>query len=325
LGKSIVPLVVGLIVIAAAIAATFWNERRAGASSELRDLVRASVVDAAVQEVREELEGRILRVVGRVEAAGEVLEPTLGRSFPFLRLERVAETAQWQEHRQNTQGGRDLSYTLVWSAARIDSTRFQDGGGAHPNPPLRLESDRFLAPSPRIGAWSADAEIWHAIPATDEIGLPDRFQLDPIGRMERFQDWWWSGDPARPAPGDVRLRYRAAQLGIVSLIGRAVSGRITTLTSKRGERLPLAAKGDVPAERLVGESAALSAAETWKVRVLTLAMFLLGSFILAFALKRLTPELVGRLGGSIPSAGSLTGLLLWLLFSVTIWLLVRFR
>jgi hypothetical protein len=58
---------------------------------------------------------------------------------------------------------------------------------------------------------------------------------------------------------------------------------------------------------------------------LALAVFLLGSLIMASGLKRLTPELLGRFGGSVPSLGSILGLLLWLGISVTVWLLFRVR
>lgn len=319
------PLVVGLLLVVAAALATVWNERRAGAGADLRGLVQAELVEAGHQEVEPALEGEILRVAGPVSADGHVREPALDKSFPVLRLDRIVETAQWREEEIVTQGGRDLRYHLVWSASRIDSSRFRDGGGAHPNPPLRLESERFLAPSPRLGAWSADHALWHAIRATEPVRLPDRIELSELGPFSRGSDWWWSGDPDRPAPGDIRLRYRSVPLARVTLIGRAQDGRLTTLADEQGEELALGALGDVPADELVGKAATLSATETWKLRLLTLAVFLLGGFILAFALKRLAPELLAELGGNIRTTGGLGGLLMWLGATVTVWLLVRFR
>lgn len=325
MGKSIVPLVVGLVLFTAAGALAIWNERRAGAEADLRSLVHANVIEAASGQADPALDGRILRVAGKAHAEGAVLEPALGQAVPVLRLDRIVETAQWQERQEISQGGRDLFYELVWSATRIDSTRFRDGGGAHPNPPLRLESAQFLAPSPRLGAWSADLALWHAIPATDQPSLPARLDLADLGPVTRAGAWWWSGNPERPASGDIRLRYRAVPLGVVTLIGQAASGHLAAISGRQGEqRLALAASGDVPVEQMVGDAGATSTVEAWKVRALTLGVFLLGGFILAFALKKLTPELLDGFGG-IPSLGGLVGLLLWLAVSLLAWLLIRFR
>lgn len=324
MSKFIVPLVIGTAIIMAATGLTIWNERRAGSESDLRTLIRAEIVDAA-QQAAEELEGRIVRVVGMVETDGEVEDPAQGQRVPALRLEREVETAQWQERQHVSQGGRDLSYELIWSRLRIDSTRFRDGGGAHPNPPLRLEPARFLAPSPRIGNWSADPEVWHAIPATQAWSLPERLVIAQVGPFARAGEWWWSGDPSRPSPGDIRLRYHLVPLTKVTLIGRAAARKIVPVAASNGERLPLGAVGEMPADLMLGSAGRSQTIESWKVRGMTLAVFLLGALITASGLKRLTPELLGRFGGSVPSLGSTLGLFLWLAASITVWLLVRIR
>ena len=220
LSKAIVPLVIGIVLVAAATALTIWNERRSSGAADVRALVRTELADAEAEHVDQQLEGHIVRVVGMTTAEGEVSEPALGRTVPALRLDRIAETAQWEEKQIIAQGGRDLEYSLVWSPTRIDSTRFRDAGGAHPNPPLQLAPASLLAPSPNLGAWSADAELWHAIPATQALELPEQVAVDNVGTVRRFGEWWWSGDPSKPAPGDVRLRYLVVPHGKVTLVGR---------------------------------------------------------------------------------------------------------
>ncbi|HEX2527707.1 MAG TPA: TMEM43 family protein [Geminicoccus sp.] len=323
--KTLIPLVIGLAILSAATVLTVWNERRAGGGSDLRTFIRAALKDVPAEHVPDGVEGQIVRIAGTTSAAGDVLEPVLQRSAPVLRLDRIVETAQWQERQIVTQGGRDLVYELVWSSVRIDSSRFRDAGGAHPNPPLRLQSERLLAPSPKLGAWSADLAIWHAIEATAPWEFPEQLVVDAVGTVRRFGTWWWSGDPEHPAPGDLRLRYLAVPHGDVTMIGRATSRRLAAPVDELGNPLPLAAAGKVPADVILGDAGRTAAIEAWKVRAVALAVFLLGSLILASGFKRLAPEVLGRFGGSVPSLGSLLGLLLWLALSVTTWLLFRLR
>jgi len=325
LSKSVVPVVIGSLILLAAVAVSVWHEWRTASAADLRAAVGAEVVDAAADRTDLVPDGRFVRVVGETRAAGPVQEPALGRTFQVLRLDREVETAQWQERQIITQGGRDLVYELVWSAVRIDSTRFRDAGGAHPNPPLRLASASLVAPSPMLGAWQAEPLLWLALPATDPVALPERLEVAGIGTVARAGEWWWSGNPDRPAPGDIRLRYRSVPFGLATMIGRAEAGTLRAPVDGKEAVLALAGQGDVAAATLLGTVGASATLEAWKLRALLLAASLLGGCILAFGLKRGGVGVAAGLGGG----GALTGLLLgssiWLVVSVTAWLLFRLR
>ena len=323
--KLVIPLAIGIAIVAACLVLTVWNERRASGASDLRSRITAELLDISAERITDEVEGRFVRIVGTTSAGADVREPILGQHAPVLRLDRIVETAQWQERQIVTQGGRDLVYEVVWSAIRIDSSRFRDGGGAHPNPPLRIQSEKLLAPTPKLGAWSAEPAVWHAIPATETWMLPEQVSAEGIGPLRRFGEWWWSGNPERPAPGDVRLHYRTVPHGVVTMIGRAASGRITAPVDEVGNALPLAGRGDLPPQDIVGEAGKVATIEAWKVRALALAGFLLGSLILASTMKRFAPEVLGRFVAHVPSFGGTIGMLVWLASSITIWLLFRLR
>ncbi|WP_222182574.1 TMEM43 family protein [Geminicoccus harenae] len=325
MSKSVVPVAIGSLILLAAVAVSVWHEWRTASAADLRAVVGAEVVDAAADDATGVPDGRFVRVVGETRAAGPVQEPALGRTFQLLRLDREVETAQWQERQINTQGGRDLVYELVWSAVRIDSTRFRDAGGAHPNPPLRLSSASLVAPSPMLGAWQAEPPLWLALPATDPVALPERLEVAGIGTVARGGQWWWSGDPDRPAPGDIRLRYRSVPFGLATMIGQAQAGTLRAPVDGKGAVLALAGQGDVAAANLLGTAGAAATLEAWKLRAFLLAACLLGGCILAFGLKRGGVGVAAGLGGGGPLTGLLLGSSVWLIVSVTAWLLFRLR
>ena len=321
MSKAIVPLVIGLVILIAASFLAVWNEQRAANAMDLQRAEQADVVDAATNGAPADLEGEIVHVTGSVTATGKATDRILGQSFAVLRLDRSVETAQWREEKIITQGGRDVVYRLVWAAERIDSSRFRDGGGAHPNPPLRLTSASFLAPGLHLGGWTADPSTWQMLPATISLDLHEPMALEEFGRLKHHGNWWWSGSPERPSPGDVRLRLSAVPLGIVSLIGKAVSQQIEALIDRSGRRLALAMPDAATSQDMLGQAAERSAFENWKGRAFALTGFLLGGYILAFALAKL--GMLGRFGTGIPAAGSLIGPTLWLVVSAGAWLLVR--
>ncbi|WP_223861580.1 hypothetical protein, partial [Geminicoccus harenae] len=65
--------------------------------------------------------------------------------------------------------------------------------------------------------------------------------------------------------------------------------------------------------------------EAWKLRAFLLAACLLGGCILAFGLKRGGVGVAAGLGGGGPLTGLLLGSSVWLIVSVTAWLLFRLR
>ena len=322
MSKSIVPLLVGIAIVASAIALTVWNERRTASASNLRSIILSDAVSVDSDQSPAAFAGKLVRVVGEAGAKGEVQDPATDLSLPMLRLDRIVETAQWQENKIITHGGRDLTYELVWSPTRINSNRFQDGGRAHPNLPLRLESESFLPAAPHVGAWRADFATWQSLVASRLDDVPAKLMAKRVGALTKSGGWWWSANSERPRSGDVRLRYAAVPVGPLTVIGRVANGVITAPVDRDGAPLPLSAVGDQSAAAIVGEVAASGAWQTWQARSVALAILLLGSCILLSGVRKLAPAAVSRLGG-VPAAGVLTGATLWLLATGLAWLAVR--
>lgn len=261
---------IGVVVGLGASGTLLWNEWRLagelGALGEARQSLAAA-------------DGRAVHRIGAATATGPARDPAFGISVRALRLDRTAETYQWREHREGSGDNKGLRYERVWSPVLIPSRRFEQRS-THVNPPaLRLESASFPAPEPRLDGVPLDPALVAQLPATREL-FPERDgPVEAAGlSFRREGDWLYSGDPAEPRIGDVRVRFAAAPAGRVSVVAAEVDGRLVPWRGGSAAVAALAAYGDVPAEELLGSAARSGWREAWALRgfaglVLTLGVF----------------------------------------------------
>jgi len=114
----------------------------------------------------------------------------------------------------------------VWSEPCIDSGRFHDPGG-HENPQLRYRRLDVAARDATLGAFRPGEAVLRRLAASDahrvDPGaaptLRDRFGYATVADGRIFV----GAEPDRPRLGDLRVSYRVARTGPVSLIGRPLS------------------------------------------------------------------------------------------------------
>jgi hypothetical protein len=284
-GTARVMGIIGTLIGLGAAGVLLWNEWQ---------LARAFGALAAAGEglaATEAGDGGPVHVVGEATATAPVRDPVLGVAADALRLDRTAETYQWLEHKEGTGDNKTLRYERVWSPLLIPSGRFEQRAH-HANPPaLRLESGQFPAADARLGRLLLDEALVAALPASREL-LPDRER--PVAgqglSFERSGDWLYSGDPASPAIGDVRLRLAVAPEGTVSVVAARDLDRLVPWQAPNGEAVALAAYGEVPAEELLRRAARGDWQEAWTLRGF-------GALVMLVAAIFATPALTERFRG----------------------------
>ena len=182
-------------------------------------------------------DGRVVHLVAEATAAGPVRDPLFGVAAEALRLDRTAETYQWLEVREGTGRNKNLRYDKVWSPVLIPSERFEQRS-FHANPPrLPIASARLPAQGARLAELELDPALVEALPAIRELRPDDAGPVAAAGlSFARGDDWLYSGDPARPAIGDVRVRFATAPVGLVSVVaepGRRSTGAVPCAGRRR--------------------------------------------------------------------------------------------
>jgi hypothetical protein len=236
---------VGLAIGLGAAATLLWNEWRLARSFDALAQVERSLAAG---------DGRALRVSGKAEGSAPARDPLFGIETAALRLDRIAETHQWREHREGSGDNKILRYERVWSPVLIPSRRFEQRT-AHANPSgLAVEPASFPGGEVRLAGFLLDPALVRRLPATREL-FPDRDRR-PVAAaglsFRRAGDWLYSGDADEPAIGDVRVRFAAAPSGVVTVIGAEVDGRLVPWQTDAGQEVGLAAYGDAPTAELLG-------------------------------------------------------------------------
>jgi hypothetical protein len=275
--------IVGILIGLGAGSVLLWNEwqlaRTFGALSAAGDRLAGN-------------DGGLVHVVGEATAPAPVRDPALGVEADALRLDRTAETYQWLEHKEGSGDNKVLRYERVWSPVLIPSRRFERRAD-HVNPTaLRLMSGQFPAADARLERLALDETLVTALPATREI-LPDGERpVTGLGlSFKRSGDWLYSGDPASPAIGDVRLRLAVAPEGTVSVVAARDLDRLIPWRAPNGGSVALAAYGEVPAEQLLRRAARGDWHRAWERRGFGLLVMLVAAI---FAMPALAERFRGQ-------------------------------
>lgn len=167
-------------------------------------------------------EGKTTTMEGDLVVVRRPRDPMLGIEADAVALERVVEMRQWQERC----AGQACSYELVWSAKPIASRGFREAA-AHANPPaFPFAGDRFYAGELRMGAFQVNAALAmrDVKPEAYAVSLA---QLPPnlAATFRESGGALVTGDPAKPAPGDLRVRYEIVPAGHRRLTGMQAGTR----------------------------------------------------------------------------------------------------
>ena len=201
--------VLALAVLLVLLAVTVVFSLRDSAGPQLPVISDDSAGPAGLRELAADVvdpanEGQPVRVTGRLQATAPVTDSQLGVSADGLALHRIVEMWQWQE--QCTAEACD--YTQQWSAQPIDSAAFREPEGHANSADMPFSSARFDAAEIHLGAFVVAAEL--ALAQAQPQSLPVQLEQLPANLAASFraQDGvLYSGDPAAPLNGDLRVRY----------------------------------------------------------------------------------------------------------------------
>ncbi|TCO41723.1 uncharacterized protein DUF1625 [Dokdonella fugitiva] len=211
-------VLVAVVVIAVGIATAWWLRHRPHAPST----APAPVVPTNIDRVDARNEGREVELSGRLQVARPARDGELSIQADAVMLLREVQMLQWQEHC----AGSDCRYALEWSPRRIDSHAFRDAG--HRNDvPFPFSSEAFAAGEVRLGAYAIDADL--AATGAPAQPYPVTAARLPPNLAATFRDCdgaLCTGDPGKPAAGDLRVAYRIVPAGTRNVSGVQRDGRL---------------------------------------------------------------------------------------------------
>lgn len=267
---SLAGLVIGPLLIIAAIVLLSWNEGRAVTAAKGLAEAAGKVVEAPAGAVVPANEGKLIHVIGAAAAHGPIADSDVGVSFADeAAVRRSVEMYQWVEHSSSSShtnlGGSkttttSYTYTREWSSQPVDSSRFKHPQD-HANRSMPFGARRFAAQDARLGAYSLDATTLDLIdpPQTLTPAAPNGWSLSD-GHL-------YKGNAGAPAIGDLRVDYRGLPSGAtLSVLAAQSRGGFAPFVASNGYQVQLAETGNRPAAVMLADKRNAESHLTWILR-----------------------------------------------------------
>jgi Transmembrane protein 43 len=318
---SIEGVLFGLALVAGSGVLLFWNEGRAVQTERSLNEGAGLVVTVSPDRVDPANEGKLVHVTGEAWTSSPLNDAEFGVSAPGLRLVRTAEMYQWKEEsrsetRKNMGGSEETvtthSYTHTWSDSRIDSSRFKRPDG-HANPQMRYHGRDVVAADATVGAYRPGELVLRLIAADDELPVDTALTASLRQRLGSAQvsdgRIYLGADPAAPRVGDMRISYRIAKTGPISIIGQQSGSGFSDYQTKAGDALLMATPGTVSAAAMFKAAQDENRILTWVVRLIGAILMWVG-FALILRPLVVVADVVPLIGNVLGAGAGLVALLL---------------
>lgn len=235
--NAIFGVIAGIVLIPVSVCLIFWNEYRT--ITETHRLEKAEsicVSDVPVDQVDQQLEGKLVHVQGTVHSNELLTDKLFGIDFTGLTLSRKVEFYQWVEEKETKSrkkfgGGKErntkYSYKKKWTSSPIDSSDFKQPEG-HTNPDPSFQEESAFAMTPSLGAFEFPNRLIPSLRGGKSIPLKkddiqkissdyDKSQFAFAGGAIYFSA---SGEPnpSEPKIGDQKIRFQGIQDRDITLI-----------------------------------------------------------------------------------------------------------
>lgn len=303
-GRSIIGLIVGLLMVPAAIVLLCWNEGRAVEASSALDRSLRQVVEVSPDRVLPDNGGKLVHLVGEIVTSTPARDPAFDvGGEDLLRLRRTVEMYQWKEDENSTaqqsSGGSEVTQTTytyhrVWSEEPIDSGAFRHPQG-HVNLVMPMTSTTFDAQTATLGAYRVDPGVLDQISqfapfaATKAPQTPAPPSPFYPARSYHVEDggFYLGQNSSNPAIGDLRISFSAVAEQVFSVAAAQAGTTLTPYHAADGYEIALIRPGSYDATALFAEKKPEERLLTWIFRGLGFFFMFLAFALLAAPLVTL--------------------------------------
>jgi hypothetical protein len=311
--ESMMGVLIGLVLIVVSAIGLFWNEGRAVQTAKSLAEGAGLVVEVDSARLDPTNEGKLVHVSGEMKAGVPPRDAEFGVSADGLHLVRTVEMYQWEETRttetRKTDGSEYVvttpTYARAWSETPIDSHQFMQPHD-HANPDMRYRGAMFPAHDLTLGAFRPSEAIVNELPASQQV----RVDETPRELEGRAVDGvlYLGADPAQPRIGDLRVSYRLAPAGPVSIVGRQTSADLTPYQTKAGDRLLMVRTGTMSAVDMFEAAEEAAVILAWGLRLLGALVMFLGFWLILKPLV-VVADVVPLIGNVLGAGAELVSLI----------------
>ncbi|MDP1603505.1 MAG: TMEM43 family protein [Legionella sp.] len=340
LKDAFVGILIGILLVAAAVYIVFWNENHGLHTAQSLTEVEKQLLAVSPSPIDSKNNLRVLYLNGLATTQDKLKDTVLNIEMKAIALIRTVEMYQWQEDTQTKtekqMGGSEktlktYSYKKVWSEHLIDSSTFKEPS-THQNPTtMPVQSQREVAAHVTLGDFLLPASLVEQIIITTPVDLY-ALKLKPI--EDKFKkpahllhnQLYLGQDAQNSQVGDLRINASAVLPQTISIIAQQTGNTLQAYNAHAGAPVLLLASGKQSSEEMIRSAEDENRMITWLLRLMTLIMIIIGFALLMRPLVVFADVL--PIAGTIVGFGTgliafILGLGLWTIFTALAWFTTR--
>ena len=228
-------LIIGILIL--------WNNE--GRTVKMQSAINEATknyTDVESTSIDSKYEGKIIATTGKIDLSesDQLQDQKFGIRVTGAKLERMVEMYQWQEECTTDENDKtNCTYSKDWSNSLIDSSEFKQGG--HQNPTsFKFEGEDFLASNVKVGAFEMPQRLLEKLSYNKDLKneqLTEQYKntVEGFKVVDNYITNTVNSEDAQI--GDLRVSYKVATDGEVSMLGVQKGKTLTAFTGKKGKSI----------------------------------------------------------------------------------------
>lgn len=284
----------GIILFLGSVIILFYMERITAKKYSYLVEGSGSVVSVSVDTQDQKNDGKLVHVTGPVETQDILTDPEFNISVRAVKLIRTVMMYQWKETKQSKYkrtGPKVYTYTYdkVWSKKLIKSKGFKHSED-HKNPSsIPFKSKFFQAKNVSFGAFTFLKPMISIYKDLKNLPVGSGDKLLPATMQKKGQgfngEFYFGLKPSFPAIGDVRVIFKVALPGDVSIIAKQAkfgSGKtLIPYNTKQGGVINIFKHGRHSADEMFKNNQDFALNTMWFLRAFLIFPMIFGIWLIA--------------------------------------------
>ncbi|XP_052781024.1 transmembrane protein 43-like [Mya arenaria] len=295
IGQSLIGILIGSAILIGSSVLIFWNEGRAVQTAKSLDEGLNIVVSLDNPNiVSAENHGKLVHLIGSLQTDKELHDEAYNINVHAVKLRRVVEMFQWEEHETErkyddgngeTRVEKEYSYSQVWRSSVIVSRGFDDSFN-HRNPTeMPVPSKNYAAQEVTVGQFVMSYGLKEKINNFKQLGLSDS-DIHTQSRVKVHNDYFYhSDDVHRPQIGDTRVKFEYAGISgksslgtpdMVTIVARQIGEKLLPYKTVAGDTLELLYFGSLSPKAVFDREMVQNTMFTWGLRFVGWLLMFIG-------------------------------------------------
>lgn len=286
----------GIIIFLIGIFVLWNNEGRTVKEQNAINEALKGYKDVSSKTIDSKNEGKIIATTGKIDLSGstELTDSKFGISEKAVKLKRIVEMYQWTESCETDDDDKETcSYKKEWSDSVVDSSEFKKAGHENPSS-MKLEDSEYTASNVKVGAFELPERLIGALSYNKDYNnekLTEQYKNTVEGYVVNEKYITNSVDVTDPQVGDLRISYKVATDGEVSLLGVQSDNTIKAYTAKKGKNIFEIRRGSYTGREILESKASANRTMKWILRILGIVLVISGIGSLFTPLQGVTSQI----------------------------------